>query len=183
MDDDYKNTSVSDVSQEASYPQSVALMKCPHCKADIEVGSMYCEYCGGKIEDSHSPAVAHANVSPGATQEYSTEAPLATKSLVFSIIGLAVLLLILMIADEVDEDFDMLVGLVVMGGIAASVVGMVLGITGLKRINGNRSAYSGVPKLTVGKVLGIVGVAIWGAVMFFGIIMILAEEGIEGLLY
>lgn len=183
MDDDYKNTSVSDVSQEASYPQRVALMKCPHCKADIEAGSMFCEYCGGKIDDSHSPAIAHANVSPGAIQEYSTEAPLANKSLVFSIIGLAVLFFTLLIAGEVDEDFDMLVGLVAMGGIAASAVGMALGIAGLKRVNGNRSAYSGVPKLTVGKVLGIVGLAIWGAVMLLGIILIVAEEGMGGLLY
>lgn len=182
MDDDYKNTSVSDVSHEASYPKSGSLMKCPHCTADIEVGSMYCEYCGGRIEDSQSPSVAHANVSHGATPGYTTEAPLATKSLVFSIIGLAVLFLVLLIAAEVDDDFDMLVGLVGMGGIAASIVGMVLGISGLKRINGNRSAYSGVSKLTVGKVLGIVGVAIWGAVMFLGTIVILAEEGLEGLM-
>lgn len=188
MDDDYKNTSVSDVSQEASYPQSVALMKCPHCKADIEVGSMYCEYCGGKIEDSPSPAPTYSppstysNVSPVSPQANTTSAPLGTVSLILSIVGLVVLLLVFLLPEDMDEDLDMLIGLVVIGGIAASIVGMVLGISGLKKIADNRRAYSGVPKLTVGKILGLVGIISWGVLMTVGFFFIFATEGLEGFL-
>ena len=92
------------------------------------------------------------------------------------------LLLVFLLPEDMDEDLDMLIGLVVIGGIAASIVGMVLGISGLKKIADNRRAYSGVPKLTVGKILGLVGIISWGVLMTVGFFFIFATEGLEGFL-
>lgn len=189
MYDDYQNTSASGASQESSYTQGGALMKCPHCKADIEVGSVYCEFCGSKLDDSHSPAPSYSpsptyysNVSATSPQANATSAPLGTMSLIFSIVGLAVLLLALVIPEDLDEDLDVLIGLVVLGGVAASIVGMSLGIAGLKKIADNRSAYSGVSKLTVGKILGLVGIISWGVLLTIGFFVIFVTEGLEGFL-
>lgn len=179
MDENYKNQGVSEDSQTPFYSQGVALKKCPNCRADIDADSVYCEYCGSKIGDSISSSV---NVSPNTPQGSKPKAPLGTGALVFSIIGLGVLFFTLLIADEVDEDLDILVGLVAFGGIAASVIGMVMGIVGSKKIKGNYSAYSDAPKLTVGKILGIIGLVIWSLVMLLGIILVLVDEGIEGFL-
>lgn len=188
MFDENENMVVSGASQESSYIQGGALMKCPHCKADIEVGSVYCEFCGSKLDDSYSPAPTYsppptyANVSPVSPRANTVPAPLGTVSLILSIVGLAVLLLVLVLPEDTDEDLDVLIGLVVIGGVVASIVGMSLGISGLKKIADNRRSYSGVSKLTVGKILGLVGIISWGVLLTIGFFVIFATEGLEGFL-
>ena len=171
MHGDYKNADVTAV------PQGVAMKKCPNCRADIDADSMYCEYCGSKIGSSNPTS---ANVSYDSSQGPKPKAPLGIGSLVFSIIGLASLFLMLIVIGE--DASDMVYAVFAYIGIPASIVGMVLGIVGLKRIKGNYKAYSNAPTLIVGKILGIVGVATWGLVMLLGIIVILVEEGLEGFL-
>lgn len=182
MDDNYESRGFSDAPQVLSPTQGVAMKKCPYCRADIEENSEFCEYCGSQIG---TPTQVAANVSTptAATPEGKLKAPLANGSLVCSIIGLAAMSFLFFVPEDLDEFAETLLGFVALGGIALSVVGMVLGIVGSKMIKGSYTAYSDSSKLMVGKILGIVGLALWGVLMTFGVIMILAEEGIEGLLY
>ena len=179
MDDNYESNGFPDATQVSSPTQGVAMKKCPNCNADIGANSMFCEYCGSRVGTSTSVA-ANVPTPTTAVPEGKLKAPLATGSLVCSIVGLGLLFITLVISGDAE---DMLLGLLFYLGIGASIVGMSLGIAGLRKINGNYSAYSNAPQLTVGKILGIIGVASWAAVLFLGIIMILAEEGIEGLIY
>ncbi len=179
MDENYESRGFSNATQMSSPTQSVAMKKCPNCRADIEADSVFCEYCGSRVGTS-TPVAANISTPTAAAPDGKLKAPLATGSLICSIVGLGLLFIMLVISADADE---MLLGLMFYVGIAASIVGMSLGIAGLKKIKGNYSAYSNAPKLTVGKILGIIGVVSWASVMLLGIILVLAEEGIEGLLY
>ena len=107
--------------------------------------------------------------------------PFGTPSLVCSIIGLALIMLDLTIAQFDEESFDFLMGMLFYGGIGLSILGLVLGSIGLKKVKGSFDKYSDAAKLIVGVVLGVVGIVSWSLLMLIGTIAILEEEGLEGL--
>lgn len=112
--------------------------------------------------------------------EEKPKAPYGTASLVCSIIGLALLIITWLMPD--DDEFETLSGLIILTGIAMSIVGMVLGIVGSKKIKNRSNEFSNSSALLAGKIMGIVGVACWGFLMLIGTIYILLVEGIEGFL-
>ena len=102
-----------------------------------------------------------------------SKAPFGLPSLICSILGLVWLSVVSLVTDYKDlEDFVYLIFYV---GIVLSIVGMVMGIVGSKRIKGKHKFYSDTPILIVGKILGIIGVASWGLVLIFAIIGVFTE--------
>ena len=133
-------------------------------------------------ENSFSDVNQVSSTSTDVAPEGKPKAPFANGSLICSIIGLALMSLLFFFPDDTDEIADLFIGFVVLGGFALSILGMVFGIVGSKMIKGDYNAYSDSSKLLVGKILGIIGLVLWILLMILGIIMILAEEGMEGLL-
>ena len=181
MDENYESRGFSNATQMSSPTQSVAMKKCPNCGSDNKAYSVFCEYCGTRI-DTPTQMAANMSTSTAAASEGKLKAPFANGSLICSIIGLGIMSLLVFIPDDTDEIADMFIGFVVLGGLALSILGMVFGIVGSKKINEGNNAYSDSSKLVVGKILGIIGLVLWSVLMTLGMIMILAEEGIEGLL-
>lgn len=170
MDDSFKNEGMHDADQTPSYSKGVAMKKCPNCKANIEADSLYCEYCGSKIVSYRPTSV---NVSPGVSMGDKPKAPMGTGSLFCSIVGMVLLFFAWLLVAMEEEDLFIIVLLIV--GLAMSIVGMVLGSAGKKRIMGHMRDYSDSPKLIVGMVLGIVGVVSWG-LMFWLVTLGLAMD-------
>ena len=110
------------------------------------------------------------------------KAPFGTGAMVCSIIGMGLLLLLFIIASE-NEDLYPFFGMMAITGLAVSIVGMALGIVGWNKIKGNFSAYSGTSKLTVAKILGIIGAVIWTVIVTIGSFMIIGGYGLEGLFF
>lgn len=151
--------------------------KCPNCGGKNDEGNVFCEYCGCKIEPSD---VRSMTGIPSEAIGPKPKAPFGTPSLICSIIGLALIMLDLTIAQFDEEIFEFLMGMLFYAGIGLSIVGLVLGAVGLKKVKGSFEAYSDSAKLIVGMVLGIVGIVSWSMLMLIGTIAILEEEGLEG---
>ncbi len=107
------------------------------------------------------------------------KAPFGTGAMVCSIIGMGLLLLLFIIASE-NEDLYPFFGMMAITGLAVSIVGMALGIVGWNKIKGNFSAYSGTSKLTVAKILGIIGSVIWTILVSVGTFLLLVDGSLDG---
>lgn len=99
----------------------------------------------------------------------NSKAPNGVLSLVCGIAGLAALFLFCILPD----DEEIVSNLILFPSIAACIVGMVTGIVGSKKIKGHENEYSNSNLLTVGKILGIVGIAIWAALLTLGFFYLL----------
>lgn len=155
--------------------------KCPYCGGVIEAGSRFCGHCGGKIERPTRIVENAPYQAPTYSQGPKMKAPYGTGAMVCSIIGMGLLLLFYIIGD--DEDLYGFLTMLAITGLAISIVGMALGIVGWNRIKGNFSAYSGTSKLTVAKILGIIGAVIWTIIVSIGTFMIIGGYGLEGLFF
>ena len=152
--------------------------RCPNCGGKNDEKNVFCEYCGCKINPSDDLSVTGI---PSDSIGPRPKAPFGTPSLVCSIIGLALIMLDLTIAQFDEESFDFLMGMLFYGGIGLCILGLVLGSIGLKKVKGSFDKYSDAAKLIVGVVLGVVGIVSWSLLMLIGTIAILEEEGLEGL--
>ena len=94
-------------------------------------------------------------------------APLGVPALILGIASLVWLFFTVIIATASAES---IVGVMCIFGIMLSIAGVVLGSIGWKKVKENRPAYANVPQLIVGRVLSIVSLGIWGALMFIGIL-------------
>lgn len=151
--------------------------KCPNCGGKNDEGNVFCDYCGCRIELSDAIPITE---KPSDAIDPRPKAPFGTPSLVCSIIGLALIMLDMTIAQFDEESFELLMGMLFYAGIGLSILGLVLGAIGLKKVKGSFDAYSDAAKLIVGMVLGIVGIVSWSMLMLIGTIAILEEEGLEG---
>ena len=152
--------------------------KCPYCGSVIEAGSRFCGHCGGKIERPTHIAENAPYQTPTYSQRPKMKAPFGTGAMVCSIIGMGLLLLFYIIGD--DEDLYGFLSMLAITGLAISIVGMALGIVGWNRIKGNFSAYSGTSKLTVAKILGIIGSVIWTILVSVGTFLLLVDGSLDG---
>jgi hypothetical protein len=100
------------------------------------------------------------------------KAPFSVAALVMGIVSLVYLFILLLAAEDADEEFLGFFGIL---GIALSILGVVFSSIGWSKVKANRSAYTNVPPLVVGKVLSIVSMVIWAVITFVGLIMILEE--------
>ena len=99
-------------------------------------------------------------------------APLGVPALILGIVSLAWLFILLLSADDMDEEVLGFLGLIgIMVGIAAVIISSI----GTGKVRANRGAYNRVPPLIVGKVLSIVGIVLWGIIFFIGIIVTISE--------
>ncbi len=153
--------------------------KCPYCGSVIEAGSRFCGHCGGKIERPTHIAENAPYQTPTYSQGPKMKAPFGTGAMVCSIIGMGLLLLLFVIASE-NEDLYPFFGMMAITGLAVSIVGMALGIVGWNKIKGNFSAYSGTSKLTVAKILGIIGSVIWTILVSVGTFLLLVDGSLDG---
>lgn len=153
--------------------------KCPFCGGVIEAGSRFCGYCGGKIERLTYVAGNTPYQAPAYSQGAKTKAPFGIGAMVCSIIGMGLLLLLFIIGSENEELYPFF-GMMAIAGLAVSIVGMALGIVGWKKIKGNFSAYSGTSKLTVAKILGIIGAVIWSILVTVGTFLLLVDGSLDG---
>lgn len=101
------------------------------------------------------------------------QAPFSVPALILGIASMVWLLICLIVVDDMDDD---IYGFMAIIGIALSVTGLILSSIGSKKTKNNKSAYRNIPALTVGKVLSIVSTAIWGFMLFLGIIMLIVDE-------
>lgn len=155
--------------------------KCPYCGGVIEAGSRFCGYCGGKIERPAHVVDNPPYQTPTYSQGQKMKAPYGTGAMVCSIIGMGLLLLFFIIGD--DEDLYGFLSMLAITGLAISIVGMALGIVGWNKIKGNFSAYSGTSRLTVAKILGIIGAVIWSLIVTMIISMLVVDGSLEGLFF
>ncbi|MBR5082516.1 MAG: protein kinase [Bacteroidales bacterium] len=100
------------------------------------------------------------------------KAPFSVAALVVGIVSMVYLFILLLAAEDADEEILGFFGVL---GIALSIVGVVFSSIGWSKVKANRSAYTNVPPLVVGKVLSIVSMVIWAVITFVGLIMILEE--------
>lgn len=156
--------------------------KCPYCGGVIEAGSRFCGYCGGKIERPAHVVDNPPYQTPTYSQGQKMKAPYGTGAMVCSIIGMGLLLLFFMIGSDNEDMYPFFV-MMSITGLAISIVGMALGIVGWNKIKGNFSAYSGTSKLTVAKILGIIGAVIWTIIVSIGTFMVIGGYGLEGLFF
>ena len=102
--------------------------------------------------------------------------------MICSIIGMGLLLLFFIIGND-NEDLYPFFVMMSITGLAISIVGMALGIVGWNKIKGNFSAYSGTSRLTVAKILGIIGAVIWSLIVTMIISMLVVDGSLEGLFF
>lgn len=156
--------------------------KCPYCGGVIEAGSRFCGYCGGKIERPAHVVENPPYQTPTYSQGPKMKAPFGIGAMICSIIGMGLLLLFFMIGSDNEDMYPFFV-MMSITGLAISIVGMALGIVGWNKIKGNFSAYSGTSKLTVAKILGIIGAVIWTIIVSIGTFMVIGGYGLEGLFF
>ena len=100
------------------------------------------------------------------------KAPFSVAALVMGIVSLVYLFILLLAAEDADEEFLGFFGIL---GIALSILGVVFSSIGWSKVKANRSAYTNVPPLVVGKVLSIVSMVIWAVITLVGLIVLLEE--------
>ena len=100
------------------------------------------------------------------------KAPFSVAALVVGIVSLVYLFILLLAAEDADEEFLGFFGIL---GIALSILGVVFSSIGWSKVKANRSAYTNVPPLVVGKVLSIVSMVIWAVITLVGLIVLLEE--------
>lgn len=127
------------------------------------------------------PYCSNSNTS-NESQSTKKDTPYAAGVLVCSIIGIVLFLMLVFSGQYLDNHFDTYnkkawtmsaLTFFTIPGILLSIFGMVLGIKGYKKIKNNRNSYSNYPMLVVGKVLGIIGVSIWGIFLVLELVFIL----------
>ncbi|MBR5631227.1 MAG: hypothetical protein IKW82_06255 [Bacteroidales bacterium] len=156
--------------------------KCPYCGGVIEAGSRFCGYCGGKIERPAHVVENPPYQTPTYSQGQKMKAPFGIGAMICSIIGMGLLLLFFIIGND-NEDLYPFFVMMSITGLAISIVGMALGIVGWNKIKGNFSAYSGTSRLTVAKILGIIGAVIWSLIVTMAISMLVVDGSLEGLFF